>query len=244
MPRSHHARTELPSDLPRSFVRLHSAPRRSHRPTGLERRSRESIQLWASARSPMRSPRTERRNRDSHPELPPLRGSALRHTIDPWADAHGEMLPSLRDSFRSSQCDRIGSLRRDKRASWHPDRSESHWRGSLDPPGVAPEVEGISQSPALRLNGVQFADDSGPSQMAGLAGPGVDLLAGQRSRSAAGTCPCAVPGVFPVRWSITFAGDHGRLRSRCGWQSPGSSAGTGQSCHRIPGQRIALMTRL
>ena len=82
------------------------------------------------------------------------------------------------------------------------------------------------------------------SQKAGLAVPGLDLLAGRQSRSATGPCLCAVPGMFPVRRSSKSAGHQGRLRSRCGWQSPRSSTGTGQSCHRLSGQRIALMTRL
>ncbi len=87
-------------------------------------------------------------------------------------------------------------------------------------------------------------DDSGPSLMAVLAVAGRGILDGQWSRSAAGTRSAADPRVHPVRRSSTPAGHHGRLRTRRGWRSPGSTAGTGRSCHRISGQRIAPMTRL
>ena len=90
--------------------------------------------------------------------------------------------------------------------------------------------------PTRRRLGTESSGSSGSGWAGSTGWPAESLRSG--------TCPCAVPRVFPVRWSIASVGDHGRLRSRGGWQSPGSSAGTGQSRHRIPGQRIAPMTRL
>ena len=98
----------------------------------------------------------------------------------------------------------------------------SRRRGGRGRPRIEPEIAGVCHG------GSQFSSNRGSV----------------RRRSAAGTCSAPEFRVHPVWWSIATAGDRGRLRSRCGWQFPGSSAGTGQSCHRISGQRIALMTPL
>ena len=48
-------------------------------------------------------------------------------------------------------------------------------------------AEGISESPVLRLDGVQLSDHTRSCEVAGVAVSGLDVLARQRSRSAAGT---------------------------------------------------------
>ncbi len=73
--------------------------------------------------------------------------------------------------------------------------------------------------PLLRLDGVEFPDNAGSRQVAGVAVSGLDVLARQRSRTATGSTSIETPAVFAL-WRC-FA---------C------RVARAGKSCHPLSGQ--------
>ena len=89
----------------------------------------------------------------------------------------------------------------------------------------------ISQSASLRLDGVEFADDAGSHQMAGVAVSGVDILAGKWSRSTTKITQATTPEVQRL-WRCVADDRNDQCRR------PHHLPRPGRSCDQIYGQRI------